>query len=247
MIYYVVFNYFLHNPTPDFALFLFSGLLHGTCSTTRSCRPRVSRRARRHREEGRLPPRGACAGPGGDSHLLLLLPVLHSRHLSRRFSSHPELRICSPLCCSPSCATSCSRPHSPFSSLPSTCTSRRAAPRRGAARGLFFSPPIMYRYFAQLTTLLHDHTWFRYIYEANPLMSIVVSFQRCLFGNVVPPAGKVFDRRRSSSITCCQRGCGGTYWIGLACVFGRPSCSSSSPWSSSAVSRATSPRSCDGR
>ncbi|EQD62554.1 ABC-2 type transporter, partial [mine drainage metagenome] len=27
MIYYVVFKYFLHNPTPDFALFLFAGLL----------------------------------------------------------------------------------------------------------------------------------------------------------------------------------------------------------------------------
>jgi ABC-2 type transport system permease protein len=55
---------------------------------------------------------------------------------------------------------------------------------------LFFSPPIVYS-FGTLTKQLHAHAWFRWIYEANPLTWIVLSFQRCLFGKVVPPQGKI--------------------------------------------------------
>jgi ABC-2 type transport system permease protein len=55
---------------------------------------------------------------------------------------------------------------------------------------LFFSPPIVYS-FGVLTTQFHDHAWFRMVYEGNPLVWIVLSFQRCLFGRVVPPDGRI--------------------------------------------------------
>jgi len=84
---------------------------------------------------------------------------------------------------------------------------------------LFFSPPIVYA-FSNLTHELHDHAWFRWIYEANPLMWIVVAFQRCLFGNVVPPAGKIVSSISTTVPYQVLPTWGAApYWAGLAAVF----------------------------
>ncbi|MGH9303899.1 MAG: ABC transporter permease [Acidimicrobiales bacterium] len=46
---------------------------------------------------------------------------------------------------------------------------------------LFFSPPIVYPF---SSVQLHH---IRFLYEANPLVWIVLAFQRCLYGRVLPP------------------------------------------------------------
>lgn len=52
---------------------------------------------------------------------------------------------------------------------------------------LFFSPPIVYGYTLVATKLAHHHLL--WLYFLNPLVPIVMSFQRFIYGNVVQPKG----------------------------------------------------------
>ncbi len=54
--------------------------------------------------------------------------------------------------------------------------------------GLFFSPPIVYCFGQAIGPRV---AWERHLYELNPLTWIVLSFQRCLYGKVVPPGGAI--------------------------------------------------------
>jgi ABC-2 type transport system permease protein len=76
---------------------------------------------------------------------------------------------------------------------------------------LFFGPPIVYAFHGVGLTRFH----LRALYEANPLLWIVLSFQRCLYGNVVPPAGRVINGAR---LFVMPRWGMGTYYIGIGAV-----------------------------
>ncbi len=60
----------------------------------------------------------------------------------------------------------------------------RPAPHRGPAGGGFFSAPIVYM-FTTVGTKLHQHgaLW---VYFLNPLVTIVLAFQRFIYGTVAP-------------------------------------------------------------
>ncbi len=75
---------------------------------------------------------------------------------------------------------------------------------------LFFGPPIVYPFSA--VTLHH----IRFLYEADPLLWIVLGFQRCLYGNVLPP-----NQTNPAGVTSPLPGWAhGTYYEGIAVVLG---------------------------
>ncbi len=221
MIYYVVFKYFLHNPTPDFALFLFSGLLAWnlfnnsilSASGVLVAHAGIVKKVAFPREVLALAQVGTAICYFFFQSCILVIFLAGFRVIPN-FAFVPLLLFA--FLCDVVLAAALAI----FLSAVNVYLRDVQHLVEVLLVALFFSPPIVYQ-FAQLTTLLHDHTWFRYIYEANPLMWIVVSFQRCLFANVVPPAGKVLTIGGVQQLYhVLPTWGGGTYWVGLACVFG---------------------------
>jgi ABC-2 type transport system permease protein len=191
MIYYVVFKYFLRNPTPDFALYLFAGLLpwnlfNNTLLSSAGvlvAHGGIVKKVAFAREILALSQVGT-AMCYFFFQLCILVVFLAAFQVLPAFRYLPILLMA--LVCD-----------IVFSSSLAVFLSAVNVYLRDVQHfvevllvALFFSPPIVYS-FAVLQKQLHDHSWFHFIYEANPLVWIVVSFQRCLFGRVVPPTGKI--------------------------------------------------------
>ncbi|MDA8264401.1 MAG: ABC transporter permease [Actinomycetota bacterium] len=219
MIYYVVFKYFLHNPTPDFALFLFAGLLPWnvfnnsllSASGVLVAHAGIVKKVAFPREVLALAQVGTAISYFFFQTCILALFLAGFRVLPA-WGYLPLLffaLICDII----------------FSAALAVFLSAVNVYLRDVQHlvevllvALFFSPPIVYA-FSNVSHALHDHAWFRWLYEANPLMWIVVAFQRCLFGRVIPPAGKVVPSIGPTPYHVLPTWGATPYWVGLSGVF----------------------------
>jgi ABC-2 type transport system permease protein len=220
MIYYVVFKYFLHNPTPDFALFLFAGLLPWnlfnnsllSSSGVLVAHAGIVKKVAFPREVLALAQVGTAICYFFFQ-TCILVAFLAGFQVLPAFGYVPLLLFA--LVCDILLAAALAI----FLSAVNVYLRDVQHLVEVLLVALFFSPPIVYA-FSNLTHELHDHAWFRWIYEANPLMWIVVAFQRCLFGNVVPPAGKIVSSISTTVPYQVLPTWGAApYWAGLAAVF----------------------------
>lgn len=226
IIYYVVFKYFLHNPAPDFALFLFSGLLAWnlfnnsllSSAGVLVAHAGIVKKVAFPREILALAQVGTAICYFFFQSCILVIFLAG-------FQVVPAFRYLPLLLFALVCDVVLSAGLAVFLSAVNVYLRDVQHLVEVLLVALFFSPPIVYE-FAEITKQLHAHAWFRFVYEANPLMWIVVSFQRCLYGNVVPPAGKIV---KGASVVGPQGQLlpyhvlptwgGSTYWLGLTCVF----------------------------
>jgi ABC-2 type transport system permease protein len=225
MIYYVVFKYFLHNPTPDFALFLFAGLLPWnlfnnsllSSSGVLVAHAGIVKKVAFPREILALSQVGTAICYFFFQTCILVV-FLAGFQVLPAFGCVPLLLFALV------CDIILSAALAVFLSAVNVYLRDVQHLVEVLLVALFFSPPIVYA-FANVAKALRDHVWFRYIYEANPLLWIVVSFQRCLFGNVIPPTGKIV---KNASITLNGKlqpyhvlptWGAAPYWTGLAFVF----------------------------
>ncbi|HXY43145.1 MAG TPA: ABC transporter permease [Acidimicrobiales bacterium] len=224
MIYYVVFKYFLHNPTPDFALFLFAGLLPWnlfnnsllSSSGVLVAHAGIVKKVAFPREILALSQVGTAICYFFFQTCILVV-FLAGFQVLPAFGYIPLLLFALV------CDVILSAALAVFLSAVNVYLRDVQHLVEVLLVALFFSPPIVYA-FADVAKALHDHAWFRWIYEANPLMWIVVSFQRCLFGKVIPPAGKIVKNvsplvnGRLQPYHVLPTWGATPYWTGLACV-----------------------------
>ena len=218
MIYYVVFKYFLHNPTPDFALFLFAGLLPWnlfnnsllSSSGVLVAHAGIVKKVAFPREILVLAQVGTAICYFFFQTCILVVFLAGFRVL-------PAFGFVPLLLFALVCDIVLSAALAIFLSAVNVYLRDVQHLVEVLLVALFFSPPIVYA-FSQITNYLHEHVWFRVLYEGNPLMWIVVSFQRCLFGKVVPPAGKVVPRVQGIYHVLPTWGAA-PYWTGLGVVF----------------------------
>ncbi|MGC9961639.1 MAG: ABC transporter permease [Acidimicrobiales bacterium] len=220
MIYYVVFKYFLHNPTPDFALFLFAGLLPWnlfnnsllSSSGVLVAHAGIVKKVAFPREILALAQVGTAICYFFFQTCILVV-FLAGFQVLPAFGNIPLLLFAL------LCDVILSAGLAIFLSAVNVYLRDVQHLVEVLLVALFFSPPIVYA-FSNVTKELHDHVWFKWLYEANPLMWIVVSFQRCLFGNVVPPGGKIVPSISTTVPYHVLPTWGpGQYWLGLAGVF----------------------------
>lgn len=191
MIYYVVFKYFLKNPTPDFALYLFAGLLPWnlfnnsllSASGVLVAHAGIVKKVAFPREILALSQVGTAICYFFFQTCILVVFLAG-------FQVLPAFHYIPLLLFALACDIIFSAALAIFLSAVNVYLRDVQHFVEVLLVALFFSPPIVYS-FANLTKQLHDHAWFRWLYEANPLSWIVLSFQRCLFGRVIPPGGKI--------------------------------------------------------
>jgi ABC-2 type transport system permease protein len=220
MIYYVVFKYFLHNQTPDFALFLFAGLLPWnlfnnsllSSSGVLVAHAGIVKKVAFPREILAMAQVGTAICYFFFQTCILLLFLVG-------FQVLPAFGYVPLLLFALVCDVILSAGLAIFLSAVNVYLRDVQHLVEVLLVALFFSPPIVYA-FSNLTKELQAHVWFRYVYEANPLMWIVVSFQRCLFGNVVPPTGKIVPAVSKTVPDHVLPTWGALpYWAGLGGVF----------------------------
>ncbi|MGH9171889.1 MAG: ABC transporter permease [Acidimicrobiales bacterium] len=187
LIYYIVFKYFLKNPTPDFALFLFSGLLAWnvfnnsllSSSGVLVAHAGIVKKVAFPREILALAQVGTAICYFFFQTCILVV-FLAGFQVLPAFSYIPllllaflaDIMLAAALAVFLSAVTVYLRDVQHFVEI--------------LLVGLFFSPPICYSYGY---AILPHRALIRHLYLANPLAWIVMSFERCLFGRVVPPAG----------------------------------------------------------
>ena len=189
MIYYVVFKYFLKNPTPDFALYLFSGLLGWNVFNNSLlssagilvAHAGIVKKVAFPREILPLAQVGTAICYFFFQTCILVVFLIGFQVLPA-FDYIPLLLLALVA-------------DVVFSAALSIFLAAVNVYLRDVQHfvqillvALFFSPPIVYT-FGQ--SIAPHHAWIRHIYELNPLVWIVLAFQRCLFGRVVPPGGKL--------------------------------------------------------
>jgi len=220
MIYYVVFKYFLHNQTPDFALFLFAGLLPWnlfnnsllSSAGVLVAHAGIVKKVAFPREVLALAQVGTAICYFFFQTCILVVFLVG-------FQVLPDFHYVPLLLFAVVCDIVLSAALAIFLSAVNVYLRDVQHLVEVLLVALFFSPPIVYP-FANLTKTFAAHTWFRWVYEANPLMWIVVSFQRCLFGNVVPPGGKIVPTiSKLVPYQVLPTWGSAQYWVGLACVF----------------------------
>jgi ABC-2 type transport system permease protein len=196
MIYYVVFKYFLKNPTPDFALYLFAGLLPWnlfnnsllSASGVLVAHAGIVKKVAFPREILALSQVGTAICYFFFQTCILVVFLAG-------FQVIPALNYVPLLLFAIVCDVVFSAALAIFLSAVNVYLRDVQHFVEVLLVALFFSPPIVYSFATLAGTaakpgVLH-HTWFRMLYEANPLTWIVLSFQRCIFGHVVPPTGKI--------------------------------------------------------
>jgi len=206
MIYYIVFKYFLKNPTPDFALYLFAGLLPWnlfnnsllSASGVLVAHAGIVKKVAFPREILALSQVGTAICYFFFQTCILVVFLAG-------FQVLPAFRFIPLLLFALVCDILFSAALAVFLSAVNVYLRDVQHFVEVLLVALFFSPPIVYS-FATLADptdpqkAVFHHTWFRLLYEANPLTWIVISFQRCLFGRVVPPGGKVLPGVSASTI-----------------------------------------------
>lgn len=189
LIYYFVFKYFLKNPTPDFALYLFSGLLAWnvfnntllSSSGVLVAHAGIVKKVAFPREILPLAQVGTAICYFFFQTCILVV-FLAGFQVLPAFSYLPVLLLALVV-------------DIVFSGALALFLSAVTVYLRDVQHfveillvALFFSPPIVYSYGVSIAP---HHHWVHEIYLANPLAWIVIAFQRCLFGRVIPPAGKI--------------------------------------------------------
>ncbi|MDA8039691.1 MAG: ABC transporter permease [Actinomycetota bacterium] len=182
MIYYVVFKYFLHNQTPDFALFLFSGLLAWNLfnnSLLSSAGVLVAHAG--IVKKVAFPREVLALSQVGVSicyfffQTCILVVFLAGFQVIPAFKYLPLLLLAllADIVLSAALAVFLSAVNVYLRDVQHFVEVLLVA--------LFFSPPIVYPFAG-----IHLHH-LKDLYLANPLVWIVLAFQRCLYGNVLPP------------------------------------------------------------
>jgi ABC-2 type transport system permease protein len=218
IIYYVVFKYFLHNPTPDFALFLFAGLLAWnvfnnsllSSSGVLVAHAGLVKKVAFPRQMLALAQVGTAICYFFFQTCILVI-FLVGFHVAPAYDYLPILLFA--LLCDVILAAGLAV----FLSAVNVYLRDVQHFVEVLLVALFFSPPIVYSY-ATVAKNFH-HKWFSVLYHANPLMWIVVSFQRCLYGGVIPPGGKVVPGVQPVPFEVLPTWGASTYLIGLSCVF----------------------------
>jgi ABC-2 type transport system permease protein len=187
LIYFVVFKYFLKNPTPDFALFLFSGLLAWnvfnnsllSSSGVLVAHAGIVKKVAFPREILPLAQVGTAICYFFFQMCIALLFLAIFRVLPA--FNYVPLMLLALLC------------DIVFSAALAVLLSAITVYLRDVQHfveillvALFFSPPIVYSYGQ---AIMPRHVWVHHLYLANPLAWIVLTFERCLFGRVDGPAG----------------------------------------------------------
>ena len=212
LIYYVVFKYFLHNTQPDFALYLFAGLLAWnlfnnsllSASGVLVSHAGIVKKVAFSREILALAQVGTAICYFFFQTCILVVFLVGFQVLPD-FTYVPVLLLAlvADVILSAGLAVFLSAVNVYLRDVQHFVEVLLVA--------LFFSPPIVYAFHGVGLTKFH----LRMFYEANPLLWIVLSFQRCLYGNVVPPGGKLVKGGRLSVM---PRWGMGTYYIGVAAV-----------------------------
>jgi ABC-2 type transport system permease protein len=187
LIYYIVFKYFLKNPTPDFALFLFAGLLAWnvfnnsllSSSGVLVAHAGIVKKVAFPREVLALAQVGTAICYFFFQTCIMVV-FLAAFQVLPAFSYVPllllalvaDIVLSAALAVFLSAVTVYLRDVQHFVEI--------------LLVGLFFSPPICYSYGQAIAP---RHEWLHWVYLANPLAWIVMTFERCLFGRVVPPRG----------------------------------------------------------
>jgi len=209
MIYYVVFKFFLKNPTPDFALYLFAGLLPWnlfnnsllSASGALVAHAGIVKKVAFAREILALAQVGTAICYFFFQTCILVVFLAG-------FQVLPAFRYIPLLLFALVCDILLSAALAIFLSAVNVYLRDVQHFVEVLLVALFFSPPIVYS-FANLvrhpgtpasSSYPLKHLWFRLLYESNPLTWIVVSFQRCIFGRVVPPTGKVVKNASTSVV-----------------------------------------------
>ncbi len=182
IIYYVVFKYFLHNTTPDFALFLFSGLLAWnlfnnsllSASSVLVAHAGIVKKVAFPREVLALSQVGVsiCYFFFQTCILAVFLAGFQVVPVAQ-YVPLMVLALVADVVLSAALAVFLSAVNVYLRDVQHFVEVLLIA--------LFFSPPIVYPFAS-----LHLHH-LRLLYLANPLVWIVLTFQRCLYGHVVPP------------------------------------------------------------
>ncbi len=187
LIYFVVFKYFLRNPTPDFALFLFSGLLAWnvfnnsllSSAGVLVAHAGIVKKVAFPREILPLSQVGTAICYFGFQTCILVV-FLVGFQVVPAFGYLPLVLLALVV-------------DIVFSGALAVFLSAITVYLRDVQHfveillvALFFSPPIVYSYGQ---AILPRHTWVKVVYLSNPLAWIVLTFQRCFYGNVVPPGG----------------------------------------------------------
>jgi ABC-2 type transport system permease protein len=182
LIYYVVFKYFLHNQTPDFALFLFSGLLGWnlfnnsllSASGVLVANAGIVKKVAFPREVLALSQVGVSICYFFFQTCILVI-FLAGFQVIPVFQYLPVLLLAlvADIIFSAALAVFLSAVNVYLRDVQHFVEVLLVA--------LFFSPPMVYSFAG-----LHLHH-LKFLYMANPLVWIVLSFQRCLYGRVLPP------------------------------------------------------------
>jgi ABC-2 type transport system permease protein len=219
MIYYVVFKYFLHNLTPDFALFLFAGLLPWNVFNNSMLSAAGVLVAHAGIVKKVAFPREILAlSQVGTAICYFFFQICILAAFLVGFQVMPAWGYVPLLLFALICDIIFSAALAIFLSAVNVYLRDVQHLVEVLLVALFFGPPIVYA-FANLTNELR-HTWFRWLYEANPLMWIVLAFQRCLFGKVIPPTGKIVPAISTTVPYHVLPTWGAApYWTGLAAVF----------------------------
>jgi ABC-2 type transport system permease protein len=212
LIYYVVFKYFLHNTQPDFALYLFAGLLAWnlfnnsllSASGVLVSHAGIVKKVAFSREILALAQVGTAICYFFFQ-MCILVVFLAGFQVLPDFAYVPLLLLAlvADILLAAGLAVFLSAVNVYLRDVQHFVEVLLVA--------LFFSPPIVYAFHGVGLTRFH----FRLIYEANPLLWIVLSFQRCLYGNVVPPGGKLVAGKL---LYVMPRWGMATYYIGVGAV-----------------------------
>lgn len=182
LIYYVVFKYFLHNTTPDFALFLFSGLLAWNLfnnSLLSSAGVLVAHAG--IVKKVAFPREVLALSQVGVSICYFFFQTCILVVFLAGFQVVPDFHYAPVLLLALLGDVLLSAALAVFLSAVNVYLRDVQHLVEVLLIALFFSPPIVYPFAGLHLTHLRD------LYMANPLVWIVLSFQRCLYGSVLPP------------------------------------------------------------
>jgi ABC-2 type transport system permease protein len=220
MIYYVVFKFFLKNPMPDFAIYLFAGLLPWNLFNTSLLSSSGVLVAHAGLVKKVAFPREVLPLSQVGTAICyfffqtcILVAFLAGFHVVPAVSYLPVLLFA--VVCDIVLASGLSV----FLSAINVYLRDVQHLVEILLVAWFWAPPIVYS-FATVSPHLQAHLWFRIIYEANPLFWIVLAFQRTIFGKVVPPTGRLHVPGVTGVYYVLPHWQRPTdYLIGLGCVF----------------------------